>query len=98
MYLSIMFMLSILLLVVYLYILYTIGFLKFSDLIRLSRPVFVFPYRPPGGMFRVTIKLSVFFAYLALLDKLGFVQKSVRLQNNDFALFFGIFSNTFGVW
>lgn len=43
-----MFMFSILLWVVYLYILYTIGFLKFSDLIRLSRPVWEFPYRPLG--------------------------------------------------
>ena len=32
----------------YLYILYIIGFLKFSDLIRLSWPVWEFSYRPPG--------------------------------------------------
>ena len=71
------------------------GFLFWRIFLGLSSGVFGFPYRPPGGMFRVNIKLSVFFAYLALLDKLGFVQKSVRLKNNGFPLFFGIFSNTF---
>ena len=105
MYLSIVFMLSILLWVIYLYIyyimdmyiyiLYIIGFLKFSDLIRLSRPVFGFPYRPPGACSALLSKYQVFLLLIALLDKLDFVQKSVRLQNNDFPLFFAIFSNTF---
>ena len=58
MYLSIVFMLSILLWVIYLYIyyirdvyiyiLYIIGFLKFSDIVQPSRAVFEFPYKPPG--------------------------------------------------
>ena len=61
-----MFMLSILLWVVYLYILYTIGFLKFSDLIRLSRPVFGFPYRPPGHVphYSQNIRFSVYYSSL----------------------------------
>ena len=83
-YLSIMFMLNILLWVVYLYILYTIGFLKFSDLIRLSGPVLDFNIDPQGVMFRIHLKLSVFTVSYSSLGQTRLCPKECSIAKQRF--------------
>lgn len=62
------------------------GFLKFSDLIRLSRPVFGFPYRPPGCYVLRSAKCVCFYAFYSSLGQTRLCPKECSIVKQRFSV------------
>ena len=105
MYLSIVFMLSILLWIIYLYIyyirdvyiyiLYIIGFLSWRIFLGLSDWGLIFHIESRGGMFRITLKLSGFYASYSSLGETRLCSKECSIVKQRFCVILRLFLEHF---